>query len=88
MKTHTQITWEETKPLRISMSVQTEDWRLECNANTTDMECQKILTACSTDTMLQILRQAISLHLPTWEAALKSADPPDNQLKKVQTGYL
>ncbi len=88
MKNQTQITWEETKKQRISMSVQTEDWRLEYNANATDMECQKILTACSPNTMLQILRQAISLHIPTWEAALKSAEPPDNQLKKIQTGYL
>ena len=36
MKPHTQITWEETKPLRISMSVQTQEWRLEYNANATE----------------------------------------------------
>ena len=88
MKTHTQITWEETKPLRISMSLQTEDWRLEYNAKTIDMDCQKILTACSPDTIFQILGQTIALHVPTWEAALRSADPPDNQLKKFQTGHL
>ena len=88
METEIHPKWIETKQSRLGMILQTEDWRLEYNATATDMECQTILRACSPDTILQILRHAVSLHIPTWEATLRSADPPDNQLKKFQTGHL
>ena len=87
MKTETRVTWEERNKKKSKLSVQTVDWRLECNAQVTGLDCQELLAACNTDTLVQILRQAMSSHLPTWEAALQSANPPDEQLKKEETGY-
>ena len=88
MKTETHVTWEERNERSIGLSVQTRDWRLECNAQAIDLDCQELPGICSKDTLIQIMRQAISLHVPTLEAALQSANPPDQQLKKKQTGHL
>ena len=87
MKAETRVTWEERNKRGTELRIQTGDWRLECNAQATDMDCQKLLAVCNTDTLVQILRQAMSSHVPTWEAALQSANPPDEQMKKDETEY-
>ena len=88
MENQTTVHWNRERNDRLSLSVQTPEWRLECNADRRDMNCPELLEICSSETLAQVIEEAVSKHLPTWEGALREANPPDGQTKRDNPGYL
>ena len=88
MENHTTVQWDRERNDGMSVSVQTPEWRLECNADRTGMDCPELLEICSDETLGQVIEDAVSKHLPTWEGALENAKPPDEQTKRYRPGYL
>ena len=88
MGNQTTVEWNRERKNGMSVSVQSPEWRLECNADRRRMECSELLEICSPETLAQVIKDAVTKHLPTWEGALGNADPPDQQTKKNRPGYL
>ena len=87
MTPETSITWAEKSGRSTGVIVQTQDWRLECNARGELFDCVKLERIWPSEKLKQLLADLISQHVPTWENALQTAEPPDRQVKQPESGY-
>ena len=87
MRSKTSVKWTDKAGHSTGVVVQTQDWRLECNAQGELFDCPEVLALWTDRELGQLLEDLVSQHVPTWENALQNADPPDHQIKRWEPGY-
>ena len=87
MQQQTSVLWVGEDHRQTGLVVQTQDWRLECNAKEQNYDCPELLALWPKQELHQLVKELMAQHLPTWQAALECANPPDVQLKRHESGY-
>ncbi len=87
MQQETSVMWQDKGTHHKAVAIQSLDWRLEYNAHGQGFDCPELLSLWSEHALEKLLEELILQHVPTWQNALRDAEPPDVQLKRHEPGY-